>query len=129
MLFGGAKQVSNSKRTIAMREREMKSSAGTDTTVGASAPRTLNRRVFLGRASLSSVALLLAPEFANGAAFPVAITVLPSPATFAHFQPLAPGHVRPEGWLQLYLSKQPCRMVLNHSVLYDDEGMVRMQRY
>jgi len=72
-----------------------KSSAGTDTTVGACAPRTLNRRAFLGRASLSSVALLLAPEFANGAAFPVAITVLPSPATFAHFQPLVPGHVRP----------------------------------
>jgi len=70
------------------------------------AQRSLDRREFLGLAALSSAALALTPQSSQAA---TAQTIGPSNSTspaFAAFHSLAPGQVRPDGWLQLYLQKQ-----------------------
>jgi hypothetical protein len=64
----------------------------------------LNRREFLRLALLTSAAL------ANGAALLGAEETYPGAHFFGPLQPLAPGAVRPEGWLRNYLEKQAAQL-------------------
>jgi hypothetical protein len=69
--------------------------------------RTLSRREFLERASLSSAALTLAPALAQGTADYSLTSARPR---YAAFHALAPGAVSPEGWLGTYLRKQAAQL-------------------
>src|SRR5579863_3868458 len=89
-----------------MKESEKASSAGTVVTSQASGPGKLDRRVFLERAGLSSAALFLHPGFGNAATYAASGAALPARAISAEFHTLAPGEIKPAGWLQLYLRKQ-----------------------
>ncbi|HKS75615.1 MAG TPA: beta-L-arabinofuranosidase domain-containing protein [Terriglobales bacterium] len=67
--------------------------------------RLLDRRQFLELAGLNSLALLLSPNSAHSTTRSAGATS-PTPPPYAAFRSLAPGDVRPEGWLYLYLQKQ-----------------------
>ncbi len=73
----------------------------------------LDRRRFLGLATLSSVALALAPEFAQATSDAETARATPAQPAYAAFHSLAPGEVRPEGWLQLYLQKQARELAIH----------------
>jgi hypothetical protein len=63
----------------------------------------LNRRRFLELTTLSSAALLLAPKLVAADA---AHTLHADHPAYAVFHSLAPGVIKPAGWLDLYLRKQ-----------------------
>lgn len=73
----------------------------------------LDRRSFLSLAGLSSAAFALAPNLANATTHAEANHPDFSQPAFAAFYSLAPGQVKPEGWLRLYLQKQAQELAIH----------------
>lgn len=72
----------------------------------------LDRRRFLSLATLGSAAIALASRFAHGTTESATRADSALPA-YAAFHSLAPGAVKPEGWLQLYLQKQARELAIH----------------
>lgn len=66
----------------------------------------LDRRSFIRLAALNSGALALAPKFVRGITTATTSGAHTAHPAYAKFHSLAPGDVKPEGWLKLYLQKQ-----------------------
>jgi DUF1680 family protein len=67
---------------------------------------TMQRRDFLEKAGLACLGSLTGVTLAHGATAPGGETGTPARARHSSFYPLAPGEVRPQGWLRLHLQKQ-----------------------
>lgn len=73
----------------------------------------LDRRKFLSIASLSSAALALTPKLAEATTSFAATDPQSAQPAYAAFHSLAPGEIKPEGWLQLYLQKQARELAIH----------------
>ena len=94
-------------------EKDSIATAAAIPTDSGSSSYQFDRRRFLSLATLGSAALALAPKFAHGASGTATSRADSAQPAYAAFHSLAPGEVRPEGWLQLYLQKQARELAIH----------------